>query len=145
MLDTGAIPCCLASRCVLGSQKLSHVTRESYTGPAIFDASGNQVSHDFVINTSLRIGVPQVDVLQQFVVIKDLPFACILRGDFLKKLQTYEVSNLDNVILLNKSSKVSFTTVPPFINTDTLQFITTGKCRLKPQETKEIDVRVTGP
>ena len=160
MVDSGASACCLALRCVLNSSKLKYIHREAYVGDQLFDAGGNPISPEFVITVSLQLGEPKLSVFQRFVVVKTLPFSCIMGQTFLNTLNSWTVDNrrkfliLDfeikkkekkKVIVNNRSSEVSFSALPPESSADSIQFITTDRCRVMPRESIEVNVRATGP
>ena len=71
MWDTGAIPCCIAYRCVKNSSKLKRIPINNYQGHPIVDASGNIMTPEFVITTVVTIGQPDISVKCDFVAIKN--------------------------------------------------------------------------
>ena len=145
IIDSGAIPCCIALRCVLNSPKLKCIMRQKYIGDRIIDANGNPVAPEFVIFVPLMLGQPAFSVTESFIVVKDLPFSCIIGQTLLNKLNNWSVDNKRHLIFFNKTTIIPFSSSTPVIHSDSIQFITTSKCIIAPGERLEISTRATGP
>ena len=78
MLDSGATTSCIASRCVNASPWLKGLPRKLYHGRGLFDVNGKPLNTAFEIQTSLKIGNPQLSFDVKFVVVDNLPYSCIL-------------------------------------------------------------------
>ena len=50
----------------------------------------------------IKVGEPEIAFETEFVVIKSLPFSCILGQKALKKFESWEVSNKSNKMIFNK-------------------------------------------
>ena len=78
MIDSGANPNCISLRCVQGSSQLKVLSRSAYTGKQMVDANGEPIQPSFVIKCKLTLGTPSISIVTEFVVIKSLPFSCII-------------------------------------------------------------------
>ena len=78
MIDSGANLNCISYRCVQGSSVLRKLEHFPYSGRQIVDANGEPIEPDYVIKCQLQVGTPKLVVDTEFVVIKSLPFSCIL-------------------------------------------------------------------
>ena len=106
MIDTGANPNCLSYRCLQGSPHLKRLERVPYSGKQIVDANGEPIATDFVVKCQLSLGT--LTTLTEFVVIKSLPFSCIIGQKTLTTFDSWEVSNTHKILTINKFHIVPF-------------------------------------
>ena len=118
------------------------MARTQYKGNPIVDANGQLIEPSFVINVKLRIGSPEIEVDTSFVVIKSLPFSCIIGQQTLQLFETWEVSNKNQLMTFNKKH------VAPIFNyareVQTVNLISTQKTVVAPFSSTLIDVRASG-
>ena len=143
MLDTGANPNCISQRCVLGSEKLRNLERYQYAGKQILDANGQLMEPLFVIRCSVGFGSPIHIFTTEFVVIKSLPFSCIIGQTSLRTFSTWEVSNQNKLLTINKKHLVPFFNNSSEVNS--IDLITTQKSVIEPFKCAIIDVKASGP
>ena len=143
MIDTGSNPNCVSLRCVLGSNHLKNLERHGYSGRQIVDANGQPMQPSFMIKCDLCFGSPEVIIPTAFVVIKSLPFSCILGQKTLQTFFSWEVSNENKIVTFNNKHVV------PFYNNgsamQTVQLITIHKTTIAPFMSTVIDVKACGP
>ena len=143
MLDSGANPNCISLRCVKGSPSLKRLQRYPYTGKQMVDANGEPIQPSYVIKVELVMGIPEIIVHTEFVVVQSLPFSCIIGQQTLRTFKSWEVSNVDKILTINRSH-----VVPIEDKSDSLtsvNLITTGKTIIEPFGSTLIDVRASGP
>ena len=116
MVDSGANPNCISYRCFQASVCLKKLPRFKYEGRPIVDANGRVVEPEFVIKVRLGVGTPRLEFDTEFVVIKALPFSCILGQKSLKSFDSWEVSNKNGLMTFNK------THVAPIFDAGQLRF-----------------------
>ena len=108
MVDSGAIPTCIALRCVLSSPKLKNLTRSKYYGHKIVDANNNPIIPEFVISVTFELGEPSLLITLKVVVVKDFPFSCIIGQSLLGQCDNWNVDNRRKIMTLNGSAVVGF-------------------------------------
>ena len=146
MIDSGANPNCISLRCVQGSEYLKGLKRHSYSGKRIVDANGEPIQPSFVIKCKLIVGCPKIAIETDFVVIQSLPFSCIIGQRTLQTFSTWEVSNTNKLLTINKIHKVPFVTVgATFNNNNKVQLITTQKTVIQPFMSTMVNVKASGP
>ena len=141
MLDSGANPNCISLRCVNGSQQLKRLKRHSYSGNQMVDANGEPIEPSFVIKCNLVVGNPRLLVKTEFVVIASLPFSCIVGQQTLRTFESWEVSNIDKIITINKNCRIPFR---DDVALNGIQLITTQKTKIEPFASAVVSVRATG-
>ena len=141
MLDSGAMGSCMAERCVTASPLLKNLTRFPYQGDGLFDVNKNPVVTEYVIKASLVIGQPQISIVVEFVVVKDLPYSSIIGQNFLRKLETWGVDNRRGILHMNNSTCPVFST--PQTNSS-ICLISQSKHGLQPGETITIPTTPKG-
>ena len=142
MLDSGANPNCISLRCVNGSSYLKRLTKYPYTGKQIVDANGAAIEPSYVIKCKLQIGNPEITMETEFVVIPSLPFSCVIGQQTLRTFDSWEVSNVNKTLILNKMCYVPFRDSNAVTG---IHLITTQKTTIEPYKATTIDVRATGP
>ena len=142
MVDSGANPNCISYRCFQGSRKLRSLEQYEYKGKPIVDANGQLISPSFEIKVKLCVGSPKVELDTTFVVIKALPFSCIIGQEALRKLDSWEVSNKYKLMTFNKQH------VTPIFNygseIQTVNLMSTHKTIVAPFSSALVDVRASG-
>ena len=123
MIDSGATPNCLASRCVEASLFLRKLPRKKYEGNHIIDANGNHINPLFSIKGSLKLGTPTLSLDTEFLVVDSLPFSCIIGQNTLSKFSKWSVCNANNTIEFN-NSRIQFYSHPNHTNCDSVKLIT---------------------
>ena len=141
MLDSGAMGSCMAERCVRASSFLKSLTRFPFEGAGLVDVNKNPVVAEYVIRASLVIGQPQISIIVEFVVVKDLPYSCIIGQNFLRKLDRWGVDNRRGILHMNNSTCPVFST--PQINSS-ICLISQSKHVLQPGETITIPTTPKG-
>ena len=141
MLDSGAMESCLAERCVTASPCLRNLTRFPYRGEELVDVNKNPVVAEYVIRASLVIGQPRISIVVEFVVVKNLPYSCIVGQNFLRKLDTWGVDNRRGILHMNNSTCPVFDS--PQTNTS-ICLISQTKHVLLPGETVTIPTTPKG-
>ena len=142
MVDSGANPNCISYRCFQGSRKLRSLEQYQYKGKPIVDANGQLISPSFEIRVKLCVGSPEVVLETTFVVIKALPFSCIIGQEALRKFDSWEVSNKHKLMTFNKQH------VTPIFDygseMQTVNLMSTHKTIVAPFSSALIDVRASG-
>ena len=141
MIDSGANPNCISMRCVQGSSHLRHLERSLYSGKRIFDAKGDLIEPNFVIKCSLSLGTPKLTIDTEFVVVETLPFSCIIGQKTLKVFETWEVSNVNKILTINKNYVVPFYNDEHSMGSQTIDILTTNKTVIPPYTAAIINVR----
>ena len=144
MIDSGANPNCISLRCVQGSSQLKVLSRSAYTGKQMVDANGEPIQPSFVIKCKLTLGTPSISIVTEFVVIKSLPFSCIIGQQALRRFNSWEVSNVNRLLTLNKTCVVPFQDSCDNNNVSGVQLITTQKTVIQPFSSTMVDVRAVG-
>ena len=108
MVDSGANPNCISLRCVKGSSFLRGLEKHPYSGEDIYDAKGDIIKPDFVIKCTVVLGTPQLSFETEFVVMESLPFSCIIGQKTLKLFESWEISNINRILTINKTHVVPF-------------------------------------
>ena len=98
----GANPNCISQRCVAGSDKLSSLKRYEYSGKPIVNANGQPMLPLYMIQCNLLMGSPEISILTGFVVIKSLPFSCIIGLQILRRFSSWEILNENKLLTINK-------------------------------------------
>ena len=114
MIDTGATPNCIATRCVEASSILRNLPRWVYTVNQILDANGQYLRPKFVISASVVIGSPAISVQCEFVVIDTLPFSCIMGQSTLSKFSSWSICNVNKYLIVkwgNYETKITNLTI----------------------------------
>ena len=145
MIDSGANPNCIAMRCVQGSPHLKQLERLPYSGRPIYDAKGELIQPTFVIKCRLSLGTPALVINTDFVVVETLPFSCILGQKMLKTFDTWEVSNVNRILTINKNHIVPFYDAEGSFGSQTIDILTTNKTIIPPFMSAIVSVRATGP
>ena len=105
LLDSGATACCIAHKFVEGSPSLSTLAREPYQGLRLLSANGQLLQPSYVIKAPAIylqvIRIPAISLTANFVVIKYLPYSCIIGLDLLNQLREWSTNNELNVIKFN--------------------------------------------
>ena len=109
----------------------------------IIDANGNNICPSFIIKVTLKLGTPSLFVESEFLVVKDLPFSCIIGQNILSKFSKWSVCNATNMIEFNHSHTIFYSN-PNYINCDSLNLITINKTMLEPYKTVSVSVRACG-
>ena len=143
MLDSGANPNCISLRCVTGSHRLKRLKQYPYVGKPMVDANGGSIEPSYVIKCQLQMGKPKITVDTEFVVVKSLPFSCIIGQRTLRMFESWEVSNLNKVLTINRKYVVPIEDRSD--NVSAVNLITSGKTIIPPYSSALIDVRATGP
>ena len=143
MIDTGATPNCIATRCVEASSILRNLPRRVYTGNQILDANGQYLRPKFVISAPVVIGSPAISVQCEFVVIDTLPFSCIMGQSTLSKFSSWSICNVNKYLTVNNYSKIPFYSKPSVAD-DHVKLITTNKTVIEPFKFYEINTRASG-
>ncbi len=144
MVDSGANPNCISLRCVQGSTHLKRLTKLEYSGKQIVDANGEPIEPSFVIKCQLKIGTPQKTIETQFVVIKSLPFSCILGQETLGTFSSWEVSNTNKLLTIDKIYVVPFHDCGNASGTANIELLTSQKTTIAPYSSAFVDVRASG-
>ena len=144
MVDSGANPNCISFRCVQGSPHLKHLGQFEYSGKQIVDANGQPIEPSYVIKCQLEIGTPKKVIDTEFVVIKSLPFSCIIGQETLQTFSSWEVSNANKILTINKKHVVPFHDSGNTSGTANIQLITSQKTVIQPYTSAIVDVRATG-
>ena len=142
MLDSGANPNCISLRCVRGSQQLKQLKQYRYSGKQMVDANGEPIEPSFVIKCTLCVGNPKLLVETEFVVIASLPFSCIMGQQTLRTFNSWEVSNVDKSVIINKKCRIPFRDE---MTSSGIQLVTTQKTKIEPFMSAVVSVRATGP
>ena len=109
MVDSGANPnCIIAYRCIQGSPILRQLPHFPYSGKQIVDANGEPIKPDYVVKCQLQIGTPKLIIETEFVVIKSLPFSCIIGQKTLRTFNSWEVSNINKILTVNQCHVIPF-------------------------------------
>ena len=103
LLDSGATTCCIAQRCVEGSPSLRTLAREPYQGLGLLSANRQLLQQSYVIKAPSVIGTPAISLTASFVVIKYLPYSCIIGLNLLNQLREWSINNELNVLKFNDS------------------------------------------
>ena len=143
MLDSGANPNCISLRCVRNSPYLKRLQQYKYTGKQMVDANENPIQPSYVIKCKLAMGRPEIVVDTEFVVLESLPFSCIIGQQTLRTFDSWEVSNVNKVLTINKTFVVPIEDKSDSITS--VNLITTGKTTIEPFGSSLIDVRASGP
>ena len=103
LLDCGASTCCIANRCVTSSDVLKKLPKHPYQGPGLVDVNGNSLHAEHVIRLDFVVGEPELSLAVDFVIVKDLPYSCIVGMNMLNILKTWGVNNNSRTLHLNSS------------------------------------------
>ena len=107
LLDSGATTCCIAQRCVEGSPSLRTLAKEPYQGPGLLSANGQLLQSSYVIKVPAIylqvIETRAISLTSSFVVIKYLPYSCIIGLNLLNQLREWSINNKLNVLKFNDS------------------------------------------
>ena len=131
MLDSGAIVCCLARRCLTSSPSLKTLPLQPYEGPGLLNANGTLMTPCGVVKAPLVLGHPAVSFNIEFIIIDSLPYSCILGLSFLNKLKKWGVDNSSQTFHLNDSS-IKVSNDPPL--QDSLQLVAPRKFTIPPKK-----------
>ena len=142
MVDSGANPNCISLRCVQGSPLLRCLKQFPYSGKQIVDANGESISPSLVIKCKLSVATPKLEIDTEFVVIKSLPFSCIMGQKTLRVFDTWEVSNVNKILTLNRRHTVPFHDGEHLLTN--IELITTNRTVIPPYSSAFVDVRATG-
>ena len=146
MIDSGATHNCIALRCVLGSNILKKLTRLKYDGKTLVGANGKPLPQpEFTIECTIVLGSPSITIRCMFVVIKDLPFSCIIGESTLLSLDSWEVSNTKKILTLNGTCVVPWYHHDSMMKVSHLNLITTDKTTILPHQSVTVNTRVNGP
>ena len=145
MVDSGANPNCISLRCVQASPHLKRLARLEYSGKQIVNANGEPIEPSFVIQCELKIGTPQKVITTKFVAIKSLPFSCILGQETLGKFSSWEVSNTNKLLTIDKIHVVPFTDCGNTSGSASIELITSQKTTIPPYSSAVVDARAFGP
>ena len=143
MVDSGANPNCLSLRCVQGSHQLKQLEKFEYSGKQVVDANGEPIEPSFVIKCELKLGTPSIILEVEFLVIKSLPFSCILGQSTLQTFSSWEVSNTNKILTINKNIIVPFHDCGD-TSTSGINLITSQKVSIPPYSSTLVDVRASG-
>lgn len=138
MLDTGANPNCISKRCVEASDILRVLPRHPYSGKNIVDANGQPLKPLYVLKCHLQIGSPTLMLPTELIVIEYLPFSCIIGQKTLRTFTSWEISNSNRLLYINKKHVV------PFYDNETgnnIQLLSTTKTIIEPYNTVEVDLK----
>ena len=141
LLDSGATTCCIAQRCVEGSPSLRTLAREPYQGPGLLSANGQLLQPSYVIKAPLVIGTPAISLTASFVVIKYLPYSCIIGLNLLNKLREWSINNELNVLKFN-DSYLPVSCDPPHFND--INLILLRKQQLPPNQKVSVTTTARG-
>ncbi len=144
MVDSGANPNCISLRCVQGSSHLRRLEKHPYSGRRICDAKGELIEPNFVIKCQITLGTPKLTFWTEFVVMESLPFSCIIGQKTLKVFESWEVSNTNRILTINKRHIVPFYDDDSLLGPQNIDLITTHKTIIPPYTSAIIDVRATG-
>ena len=144
MVDSGANPNCISLRCVQGSHYLKHLTKVEYSGKQIVDANGEPIQPSYVIKCKLLLGTPCIEIETEFVVIDTLPFSCIIGQTTLHTFSSWEVSNTNKLLTINKSHIVPFFDSGNTSGTTSINLITSQKTTIPPFSSTLVDIRASG-
>ena len=142
MVDSGANPNCISHRCFQASRYLRNLPRFKYTGSTIVDANGQAVEPEFVVKVSVQIGEPKIEFETEFVVIKSLPFSCILGQKTLKLFDSWEVSNKNKLMTFNKKHVVDI--FDAGVDVQSINLLVSQKSVVPPFSTAFVDVKASG-
>ncbi len=146
MIDSGANPNCISLRCVQGSNYLKSLSRSQYSGKQIVDANGEPIEPCYVVECRLKLGTPSKTIETEFVVIKTLPFSCIIGQTTLQTFASWEVSNQNRILTINKRHVVPFyDSGNTSAETSNITLITSQKTIIEPYSAAVVGVRASGP
>ena len=94
LLDSGATLCSIAERCVQESPRLQKLTRKPHGGPGLMDANSQVIKPSYVILAPIVLGKQSICLTANFVVIKSLPYSCIIGLNLLNQLKVAGVDSL---------------------------------------------------
>ncbi len=105
---------------------------------------GEPIEPDFVVKCQLQLGTPKLVFNTEFVVIKSLPFSCIIGQKALKTFDSWEISNINKILTINKTHTVPFHDNDNWLGSANIELITTNKTVIQPYGSAIVDVRATG-
>ena len=103
LLDSGATVCCIAQCCVEASPQLRSLFCKPYIGSGLLDANGEIIMPSYVITFPVVVGSPSTSLTVSFVVIKLLPYSCIIGTSLLNQLKKWSVDNAWNILQFNEA------------------------------------------
>ena len=141
LLDCGASTCCIAKRCVTSNHVLNKLPRFPYPGLGLVDINGNPLVAENIIRLNFCVGLPEISLDIDFVIVSELPYSCIAGTNLLNKLKSRGVDNNSSTLYLDFSAVKLFSD-PQYDNQ--VNLIIRKKMTLLPGETKIIKTFAVG-
>ena len=142
VLDSAATRCCIARRCVSSNSVLRKLVAQPYDGLPLLDANKKPLAATHIIKVNFAAGTPLLSFSIDFVIVKDLPFSCIIGTELLSKLESWGVDNVKSTLSMNSS------VIPVYdkpLHDNSVNLISTQKFTLMPGESKLVKTTAVGP